>query len=60
MIIELNAFRLKLNEDQDFCRKCLKELFPLKETPMSMIENARHTLAYLLQKAYVLDKSDTA
>ena len=27
---------------------------------MSMIENARHTMADLLQKAYVLDKRDTA
>ena len=27
---------------------------------MSVIKNARHTLADLLQKAYVRDKSDTA
>ena len=50
----------KLSEEKKFCRNYLKQLFSLIKSPMSMIENARHALANLLQKAYVLDKSDIA
>ena len=51
---------IKSNEEIKFCRNYVKELFSLIESSISMIKHARHAIANLLQRAYVLDKSDTA
>ena len=38
----------------------MKELFSLIDSPIPIITIVRYTLAYLLRKAYVLDKNDNA